>query len=51
VGLANVRRRLNLSYGPAAMLVVSSSEFGSTVSFSIPAATRSQILKQRVEVG
>jgi two-component system, LytTR family, sensor kinase len=51
VGLANVRRRLNLSYGPGATLAVSSSELGSTVAFSIPAAMRPQISKQQVEVG
>jgi LytS/YehU family sensor histidine kinase len=51
VGLANVRRRLHLSYGPAATLDVSSSELGSTVAFSIPAAIRSQTSKQEVEVG
>jgi two-component system, LytTR family, sensor kinase len=38
VGLANVRRRLNLSYGPEARLEVCSSELGSKVSFVIPAA-------------
>jgi LytS/YehU family sensor histidine kinase len=51
VGLANVRRRLHLSYGPTATLDVSSTELGSTVAFSIPAAMRSQASKQEVEVG
>jgi LytS/YehU family sensor histidine kinase len=51
VGLANVRRRLTLSYGPAATLDVSSSERGSTVTFSIPAAMRTHLSNQRGEVG
>jgi len=51
VGLANVRSRLNLSYGPAATLTFASSEFGSTVAFSIPSAMRPQISKQEMEVG
>ncbi len=36
VGLANVRRRLNLSYGPESTLDVSSSNMGSSVTFAIP---------------
>lgn len=36
VGLANVRRRLLLSYGPEADLVIASSAEGSVVSFFIP---------------
>jgi two-component system LytT family sensor kinase len=51
VGLANVRRRLQLSYGPEATLDVSSSEAGSTVAFAIPAALYSQTARQEVEVG
>jgi len=42
VGLANVRRRLHLSYGPDAKLDVHSSEHGSKVSFAIPVATQMQ---------
>jgi len=51
VGLANVRRRLNLSYGPGATLTFASSELGSTVAFSIPSSMRPQVSKQEVEVG
>ena len=40
VGLDNVRRRLQLSYGPQATLNICSSERGSTVSFRIPSVTR-----------
>ena len=50
VGLANVRRRLNLSYGPEATLEVVSNELGSRVSFAIPASGRSQTTRQEVEV-
>lgn len=50
VGLANVRRRLHLSYGPEAALVVSSSELGSTVTFSIPVTAPSpSARRQEVE--
>ncbi len=45
VGLANVRRRLNLSYGLEWTLDVSSSEEGSAVTFAIP----SSMLAKRVE--
>jgi hypothetical protein len=38
VGLDNVRRRLQLSYGPEAKLDIHSSGSGTTVSFLIPAA-------------
>ncbi len=51
VGLANVRRRLNLSYGPEATLDVYSSERGCRVTFAIPAATPSETANQEVEVG
>ncbi len=50
IGLANVRRRLILSYGPGAALVVSSSELGTKVAFAIPAAARLPLAKQEVEV-
>ncbi len=43
VGLANVRRRLNLSYGPEWTLDVYSSETGSTVTFAIPAAMETEM--------
>jgi two-component system, LytTR family, sensor kinase len=42
VGLANVRRRLNLSYGPEWTLDISSSETGSTVTFAIPSTLSSK---------
>jgi hypothetical protein len=50
LGLSNVRRRLSLAYGPGAALAVHSSEFGSTVSFSIPATVRPQNVNREVEV-
>jgi hypothetical protein len=50
VGLANVRRRLNLSYGPEATLDICSSELGSKVSFAIPAVTHAQNAKREVGV-
>jgi LytS/YehU family sensor histidine kinase len=51
VGLANVRRRLHLSYGAAAILEVDSSELGSTVTLAIPCTSTFQYEKQEVEVG
>ena len=36
VGLENVRRRLQLCYGPAANLLITSSESGSSVEFLVP---------------
>jgi len=50
VGLANVRRRLNLSYGPEATLDIVSSEFGSKVSFAIPDTANLPAAKQEVQV-
>ena len=38
VGIENVARRLELSYGPSARLEVNSDPGGTSVSFSIPAA-------------
>jgi sensor histidine kinase YesM len=38
VGLANVKRRLRLCYGPDADLVIESSPEGTKVQFAIPAA-------------
>ena len=38
VGLSNVRRRLELCYGPTAQLEIHSSPSGSTVGFRIPLA-------------
>jgi two-component system, LytTR family, sensor kinase len=40
VGLANVRRRLMLCYGPEADLEITSSDIGTTVAFLIPSNTR-----------
>jgi signal transduction histidine kinase len=40
MGLDNVRRRLQLSYGVSALLKIESSESGSTVSFSIPVSNK-----------
>ncbi len=50
VGLANVRRRLSLSYGPAATLDVSSTPLGCLVTFCIPATAASRRPNREVEV-
>ncbi len=51
VGLANVRRRLKLSYGAEWTLDVSSSELGSSVTFAIPAARYVQTTAEEVAIG
>jgi signal transduction histidine kinase len=50
MGLANVRRRLNLCYGPGTTLEVFSAEFGSKVTFAIPTAIRSQAAEEEMRV-
>jgi hypothetical protein len=50
VGLANVRRRLSLSYGPEWPLDVSSCETGSTVTFAIPSTLFSKAAAEEVAV-
>lgn len=50
VGLANVRRRLALCYGPAADLQVQSSAAGTTVSFLVPDSSRTEQAMAGMEV-
>jgi LytS/YehU family sensor histidine kinase len=50
MGLANVRRRLNLCYGPETTLEVYSAEFGSRVTFAIPSAIHNQTAQEEMPV-